>query len=560
MMAGPAIAGNKKMKTNNHIIMKTKMRILTLIATAGILSGIATSCEEDVIVTNIELDHVTADVMIGSTVNLNVIFSPVDATNKNIEWRSDNTSAATVSEGVVTGVALGIANVTAISMDDTTKKATCVITVIPSNGQQITVTGDITIDTRWYSNARYFLSGFVYVKNNATLTIEPGTIIKGVSGTKAALIIERGSKIMAQGTSTSPIVFTSDKAAGQRAYGDWGGLVLCGKATTNKHDIETGVGVAEGGIGSNYGGTNDADNSGILQYVRIEFPGIPLTSTANSEINGLTLYAVGSGTTIDHIQVSYSGDDSFEWFGGTVNLKYIVALRGWDDDFDTDNGYRGKVQFALGMRDHLSADQSGSNGFESDNDADGTQTAPVTAPVFSNATLFGPYAEGSSDINTLYKRAMHLRRSTQLSVFNSVFAGWPKGLIIDGTVGNSPLMAANNTLQIEKCILAGMVSNFEAASGTPATPFSVAEIQSYFEDASRGNVDNMTVADVLGASLLTLTSPSLLPAAGSSLLTGASFTNSKLATGFDIVTYRGAFGTTNWTTGWCNFDPQNTIY
>lgn len=536
------------------------MRILTLIVTTGILTGIATSCEEDIKVNSIELDQVSADVMVESTINLNVIFNPVDASNKDIEWRSDNNSAATVANGVVTGVALGVANITVVSQDDTNRKATCEVTVIPSNGQQITVMGDITADTRWYSNARYFLSGFVYVKNNATLTIEPGTIIKGVSGTKAALIIERGSKIMAQGTSSQPIVMTSDKPAGQRSYGDWGGLVICGYATTNKHDVITGVGIAEGGIGSNYGGTNDADNSGILQYVRIEFPGIPLTSTANSEINGLTLYAVGSGTTIDHVQVSYSGDDSYEWFGGAVNMKYIVALRGWDDDFDTDNGYRGKVQYALGMRDYLSADQSGSNGFESDNDADGSTLTPVTAPVFSNFTLYGPYAVSTTNVNSLFKRAMHIRRSSQLSVYNSVLIGWPKGLILDGTVGNTPTMAANNTLQIEKCILAGMSANFEATSGTPVTPYTVTEIQAYFEDASRGNIDNLSVADVIGSSPLSLTAPSLLPAGGSALLSGASFTNSKLTSGFDIVTYKGAFGSTNWTSGWCNFDPQNTVY
>ncbi|MCU0462335.1 MAG: Ig-like domain-containing protein [Bacteroidales bacterium] len=537
-----------------------KMRILTLIVTTGVLAGIVTSCEEDVKVSSIELDQVSADVMVGSTLNLNVIINPVDATNKNISWESDNTDAATVDDGVVTGVALGVATITAVSQADTSKKASCEISVIPSNGQQITVTGDITADTRWYANARYFLSGFVFVKNDATLTIEPGTIIKGVSGTKAALIIERGSKIMAQGTSSAPIIFTSDKPTGQRSYGDWGGLVICGKATTNKHDSGVGVGIAEGGIGSYYGGTNDADNSGVLQYVRIEFPGIALTSTSNSEINGLTLYAVGSGTTIDHIQVSYSGDDSYEWFGGTVNLKYIVALRGWDDDFDTDNGYRGKVQFALGIRDHLIADQSSSNGFESDNDADGSQTTPVTAPVFSNVTSYGPYAVSTTNVNSLYKRAMHLRRSTQTSVYNSVFVGWPKGLIIDGTTGNSPTMAENNTLQIEKTILAGMGANFEVASGSPVTPYTTTQLQAYFEATSRGNADNLTVADIIGSSSLSLTAPSLLPASGSVLLTGASFTNSRLTSGFDVVTYRGAFGTTNWTTGWCNFDPQNAVY
>jgi hypothetical protein len=530
-----------------------------------LVAVVVSSCEDKVVNLNgIELDHVTATVMVGSTLNLTVLFDPLNATNQNVDWESDNTGVATVADGVVTGVDPGTANIIVISQEDPMIEAVCEVTVLPSNGQQITVSGDITIDTRWYANARYFLSGFVFVKNNATLTIEPGTIIKGISGTKAALIIERGSKIMAQGTSTNPIVFTSDKEKGLRSYGDWGGVVLCGKATTNKHDNGTGIGVAEGGIGSEYGGTDDADNSGIMEYVRIEFPGIPLTSTANSEINGLTLYSVGSGTTIDHIQVSYSGDDSYEWFGGTVNCKYLVALRGWDDDYDTDNGFRGKIQFALGMRDPVSADQSGSNGFESDNDADGSTLTPTTAPVFSNITLYGPYAVTTDNVNSLFKRAMHIRRSSQLSVYNSVFVGWPKGLILDGTVGNTPTMAINNTLQIEKCILAGMGANFEQVPdvSNPVTPYTVAQIQDYFEAVSRDNLDNKTVADIIGASPLSLTAPTLLPVAGNILLTTTpTFTGNADVTFFDkTVSYIGAFGSTNWTTGWCNFDPQNTDY
>jgi hypothetical protein len=511
-------------------------------------------------VNGIALNKVDATVMVGATEQLSVIFLPVDATNKGIDWSSDNEAVATVEDGVVTGVALGTAIISAKSQEDNTKSATCLITVVPSNGQQITVTGDITANTTWYANARYFLSGFVYVKNNAVLTIQPGTIIKGVVGTKSALIIERGSKIMAEGTAANPIVFTSGKPAGQRAAGDWGGLVLCGKATTNKHDDGTGVGIAEGGIGSKYGGTDDADNSGILTYVRIEFPGIALTATANSEINGLTLYSVGSGTKIENVQVSYSGDDSFEWFGGTVNAKYLIAYRGLDDEFDSDNGFKGKVQFALGLRDPAVADQSGSNGFESDNDADGSTLTPVTSAVFSNVTLIGPLAVNST-INSLYKRAMHIRRSSQLSIYNSLFVGWPKGLLLDGTVGNTPTMATGNNLQIENSILAGMTANYEAASGTPAVPFTVTEIQAYFEDASRNNLANLTIADIFGANLINLTSPAVLPAGGASFLTGASFTNSKLTgTFFTSVAYRGAFGATNWTSGWSNFDPQNASY
>jgi hypothetical protein len=540
--------------------MKTKFKLSFFVLSVFILTGITVSCKKDVNVESITLDQITATVMVGSSVTLNVIFNPIDASNKNIDWQTDNSDVATVSDGIVTGLDLGQVKITAVSQDDPTKTAECEITVLPSNGQQITVSGDITEDTKWYANARYFLSGFVYVKNNATLTIEAGTIIKGVSGTKGALIIERGSKLMAQGTSTDPIIFTSDKPVGQRASGDWGGIVLCGKATTNKHDNGTGVGVAEGGIGSEYGGSDDADNSGVLQYLRIEFPGIPLTSTANSEINGLTLYSVGSGTTIDHIQVSFSGDDSYEWFGGTVSCSNLVAFRGLDDDFDTDNGFRGHVQFAFCVRDPNISDQSGSNGFESDNDADGSVLTPLTKPIFSNITLFGPLCV-TNDLpaNHLFKRAMHIRRSSQLCVYNSIFAGWPKGLIIDGTTGNSPTMASNNILQIEQVILAGMQTNFEVASGTPVTPFTIEEETAYFEDASRGNIDNLTVADIIGSGLISLTSPNFMPAAGASYLTGASFTNANLS-GFESVAFKGAFGSTDWTSGWCNFDPQNTAY
>jgi hypothetical protein len=553
---------SNKLIINKKVFMKKLKRLLNIVSVSFLMVAATVSCKQDVPLTSIALDKATSDVSVGSTTKLSVVYTPVDATNQTIKWRSSSQAVATVAEGIVTGVALGKVDITAISQSDTTIKAVCSVTVVPSTGQLITLSGDITNDMTLYSNAKYFLSGFVYVKNNATLTIQPGTLIKGVSGTKGSLIIERGSKIMAAGTASLPIVFTSDKPAGQRAAGDWGGVVICGKATTNKHDSGTGVGIAEGGIGSLYGGTDDSDNSGVLQYVRIEFPGIPLTSTANSEINGLTMYAVGSGTTIDHIQVSFSGDDSFEWFGGAVNCKYLVCHRGLDDEYDTDNGFKGKVQFILGIRDPNISDQSGSNGFESDNDADGSVLTPTTKPIFTNVTLLGPLCSTNTlPANHLFKRAMHLRRSSQLCVYNSIFVGWPKGLLIDGTLGNSPTMATNNTLQIEKCILAGMVANFEETTGTPATPFTIAQTQAYFEDATRGNTDNMTVSDIIGASLLTLTNPNFMPAANASFLTGASFSNSNLNNAFyTVVTFKGAFGTTNWTSGWCNFDPQNTAY
>jgi hypothetical protein len=521
-----------------------------------------TSCKKDIPVVGLSLDQQTAAVAIGSTITIHPVIDPLDATNSNVVWSSDDETVATVSDGVVTGVAFGTATITAVSSENSLFSATCEVTVTPSAGQVITISGDITSDQTWYAQAKYLLSGFVYVKNNATLTIEPGTLIRGVSNTKAALIVERGSKIMAAGTADKPIVFTSDKAVGSRASGDWGGVVICGKATTNKHDNGTGVGIAEGGIGSEYGGTDDNDNSGVLQYVRIEFPGVPLTSTANSEINGLTLYSVGKATTIDHIQVSFSGDDSFEWFGGNVNSKYLVALRGQDDDFDTDNGFSGKIQFIFGLRDPNISDQSSSNGFESDNDADGSLLTPTTSPLFSNATLYGPLTVTNTlPAGHMFGKSMHLRRGTMTSVYNSVFVGYPEGLQIDGQKGNSPTRADADELQIQNTILAGMTVNFVERTGTVAVPYTVAQHVAYFENASRNNIDNLSIADVIGSSLISLTAPSFMPASGSSLLSGASFTNTRLTDAFfTAVSYRGAFGTTNWTSGWCNWDPQNTVY
>ncbi|TAF65365.1 MAG: hypothetical protein EAZ55_08885 [Cytophagales bacterium] len=242
-----------------------------------------------------------------------------------------------------------------------------------ANGE-IVLEGEIKTDLTLTATNKYILRGFVYVTSGATLTIEPGTIIKGEKATKGTLIIEQGAKIQAIGTSTSPIVFTSDQAKGARNYGDWGGLVIIGKAPHNRPSATA----FEGGIRGSFGTFNDAnDNSGTLKYVRVEFCGIALTTASNSEINGLTLYAVGKGTTIEYVQVSYSGDDSFEWFGGNADAKYLIAYRGWDDDFDTDFGFTGNVQFGLVLRNPAIADQSGSNAFESDNF--GGSGTPATA-------------------------------------------------------------------------------------------------------------------------------------------------------------------------------------
>ncbi len=282
----------------------------------------------------------------------------------------------------------------------------------------IEVSGNITTNTTWTNNNAYLVKGFVYVKSGATLTIQPGTVIYGDKDSKGAVIIEQSAKIMAEGTADQPIIFTSALPPGQRNYGDWGGLIICGRAPIN---VPGGTAVIEGGVGSSYGGTDANDNSGVLRYVRIEFPDIAFQP--NNEINGLTLGGVGAGTTIEHVQVSYSGDDGFEFFGGTVNAKYLISHRTLDDDFDTDFGYSGKVQYAVCLRDPNAADASASHGFESDNDAQGTTNTPKTSAVFSNITLVGPQANSGVAVNANYRRAAHLRRNTEFSFYNSVVLG-----------------------------------------------------------------------------------------------------------------------------------------
>jgi hypothetical protein len=420
---------------------------------------------------------------------------------------------------------------------------------ISSFGQTIidTVDTDITTNTTWTSSRIYLLKGYRFVKDGATLTIEPGTIIRGDKASKGTLIVTRSGKIIAEGDTNNPIVFTSNEPLGLRNYGDWGGIVILGNARIN---VPGGTAIVEGGLLGNdaiYGGTDDDDSSGVLKYVRIEYPGIAYQP--NSEINGLTLGGVGRRTVIQNIQVSYSGDDSYEWFGGNVNCKNLIAYRGWDDDFDTDFGYTGMVQFVSSMRDPSIADQSQSNGFESDNDGTGTTNTPITAPIFSNVTIIGPKEGGTPA--TLYRRALHLRRNTKTSVYNSLFVGYPTGLHIDGSAAQ--LNATNNSLQIENVIFANMTNNFEQSSGTNTW----SGMGGYFRDSSRNNQTDSVHLLGLPTGYNNLTSPEFLPTSGSVLLWGASFQNIRLTNPFFTqVNYRGAFGTTDWTQGWTNFRPD----
>jgi PKD repeat protein len=334
-------------------------------------------------------------------------------------------------------------------------------TIYPS--PTVTVSSNITVNTTWTSGNVYLLQGQIFVKTGATLTIQPGTIILGdKASTGAGLFITKGSKIIAQGTPSQPIVFTSNQAPGARAIGDWGGLILMGQGSNNQPG---GIANIEGFAASpdtEFGGgpsADDADNSGILQYVRIEWGGY--VYAPNKEINGLTFGSVGSGTTVDHVQVSFANDDGFEWFGGAVNCRYLVSYRNLDDDFDADFGYKGKVQFALSVRDPNLADNpsvSTSEGFETDNDASGSTATPQTNGIFSNVTLIGPFrGNTAAAIASGYRRGARIRRNSALRIYNSIFMDFPRGVHIDGAL--SEANATSGNLKFMNNIIAGTSIN-----------------------------------------------------------------------------------------------------
>ncbi len=446
-------------------------------------------------------------------------------------------------------------------------------TDIGNGDQEFVFTGKQTL-----KKGTYNLKGWVYIANGAQLTIEPGTIIKGDKSTKAALVAERGGKLIAQGTSSSPIIFTSAQAPGSRKPGDWGGIILCGKAKNNQTEMQI-----EGGPRTKHGGNDDADNSGILSYVRIEFAGYPFEK--DKEINGLTFGSVGSGTQIDHIQVSYSNDDSYEWFGGSVCCKYLIAYKGWDDDFDTDDGFSGKVQFGLAVRDSKIADTSQSNGFESDNCADGSLVSPYTSAVFSNITFVGPKYDPSfqntSDYITggnmnpnngsalgKFQAAMQIRRNSRLNCYNTLAIGFPIGLLLDNQKGDTQGAATKGLLNLKNIWFADMdvtgsdanklysdvlVTGYDSNS-QPITDSNNKSFSSTFFTAQSGN-------KVLSDWSSLLLTNGYMPSAGSPLLTAASFSDSLLSSWFNKVSYIGAFAAGDtWMNGWTNFDPENTVY
>lgn len=552
-----------------------KKEILSrLLASALALTVVAfvSSCDEDDKVgaaPTVTLSETSTQNIPGATVTVTVsvnapngaktlIISGVD--NDDVTLSGEKTDEVEVDIAIPASAVVG-SNITAIFtvVDNQNLSSSPAEFEITVGDPTVIIEGNITTNTTLDAGTRYLLKGKVYVQAGATLTIPAGTKIFGDKVSQATLIINRGAKIDARGTAANPIIMTSAGVPGFRNRGDWGGVVILGKAYTNGSASSTIEGISasesENGLyGPGTAAALDSDNSGVMTYVRIEFAGIPLSQ--DNELNSLTMGSVGSDTQIEHIQVSYGNDDAYEWFGGSVNHKYLVAYSSLDDDFDTDRGYNGNVQFGLVVRDAAFADFSGSRAWESssNNTADVAAlpahgiTARHSAPTFSNVTILGPRLfKAVANVNGFYQAALEINSSSSIKVYNSIITGFTTG----ARWNNSGAQAT-----VSSNLFASNGAN-TAVSGNSIVP----------ADFATANTEVSDVTTIFGAfnsgSLYSLTGLGVNPmqAANSPGLTG--FVSPGAA--FEAVNYRGAFGVTadanwNFASGWINFDPINAVY
>ncbi len=424
-----------------------------------------------------------------------------------------------------------------------------------------------TFDRVLSADTLYYLTGTYHVDSTYSMTVPAGTVVQG--DTASALVIMRGGQIFANGAKRAPIVFTSMKEPGQRNPGDWGGIVILGAAPVNKIEPVIEGGIVEG----RFGGNDPNDNSGVFKYVRLEWPGYRYE--LNNEINGLTMGGVGRGTELHHVQVSYGFDDSYEWFGGTVDAHHLVAFGGTDDEFDTDFGFTGHIQYAFGLRDPYYYDPEGSsNGFESDNDGNETSTdTPHTHPIFANVTLVGPYLEEDTYVppEATFSYSANLRRSTQTNILNSVIGGYPYGFTVRDPYTHQ--FAWNDILRVQCLSLCARfykdtavptVHHTSEWGGTPDSVTTWFDRSYYFNYAKNGATRNLPQ---IGINVGDIFDPNPVPAAGSEPDTAQVCYNDSIwtLTGFDVVPYRGAFEPgvpmdQQWTAFWTNFNPQDINY
>ena len=464
--------------------------------------------------------------------------------------------------------------------------ATVTVAYAVAANPTVVLSGSIATNRTLTPDTNYVLRGFVYVNSGATLTVNAGTRIVGdTTALGSALFVLRGARIVANGTAAAPVVFTSQRSAGNRSPGDWGGLVIVGNARANR----VGNVIVEGSNGSVVGadpagivytgGTVDNDNSGTLRYVRVEFAGY--ATLADAELNSFTFAAVGSGTTVEYVQALAGLDDHFEWFGGTVNGRYLVSYESGDDHFDGSEGYRGLNQFLIGLQSTYLTPRAGAGavsadpqGFEVDGCNGGGCVAPSGANaqsagrdeglwnmnVFANFTLVGPASgvtvPGSGGVGAV------LRRGTGGYYVNGVIARWPRGGISlrDST--------SNNRFQADSLIVRNLyfAENGGADGGFDAAGTNFGQASALA--ARNANIvvgTGVTAATLFTALPATPTNGASLdwsPAANSPIATGGLATfaadpriAARVGTFITPTVYRGAAapGGPKWWEGWTSY-------
>jgi hypothetical protein len=397
----------------------------------------------------------------------------------------------------------------------------------------VVVTGEIDGTTNWTSNFIYVLRGAVFVNAGATLNIQAGTLVAGEAGSVGTLIVLRGGRLNALGTRERPIVFTSDQPVGRRSRGDWGGIIINGRAPLNIPGGE-GVGEAQTGI---YGGDDPNDNSGTMRYVRVEFAGTEFSP--DNELNGIAFQGVGRGGTYEYLQVHMNRDDAFEWFGGTADIKHAVASNAGDDSFDWTFGWTGRAQF---LAVHQRSDD-GDWGIEADNNEFNNNLLPRANPQIYNMTICGD-PDRNEGVESI--RAVLFRRGTAVTLRNFLITGSKTlGMQIDGTATLEQV--SNGTTQIGAGVIWG-----------PTTPLH-ASVQPFVANGRFPNV-RVNVDGGLTAACFNHEAPSFQPASIATLAGGQLAPILPPNDGFfEPVTFIGAVPPPpedDWTSGWTSYPQQ----
>ena len=402
--------------------------------------------------------------------------------------------------------------------------------VLAQGGDVVVLSGDITQNMTLKRKKTYLLQGGVFVRSGAKLTIQKGTTIFGDTG--SFLVIDKGARLIAKGTATKPIVFTSAQPANQRRRGDWGGLIYNGNAPLN---IPGGVAQGEGGTGE-YGGTNPEDNQGTLRYVRVEFGGFPISP--DNELNCIAFQGVGSGTTVEFVEALNGGDDGFEWFGGTVNARNIVSVGAQDDSLDWTFGWTGMVQFAV-VQQRADGSGVGDRAIEADNNETDFSLTPRSAPLFQNVTFIGdpdPTFSGST-------QGIELRRGTAGQFRNFIVMGFKNnGLRITDQATYDQY--TSNALDLQGFIF------FNNKNGDNLAGTTLAALEG--EGLAAQKILNQV--DPQLANPFSKTAPDFRPSAASPALNAANVAPKFADSFFVTANYVGAFDSTNdWMAGWTNF-------